>query len=66
MRPSGQARKRGAEPQGAPAPRDRLQRPGTGQPEEPEPGALRPLARALADLAITIGREDEEDERWTR
>jgi len=27
---------------------------------------MRALARALVDLAITIEREDEEDERWTR
>jgi hypothetical protein len=32
----------------------------------PEPGALRPLARALVDLAVALKHEDEEDERWTR
>jgi hypothetical protein len=50
---------------GAAAPRDRL--PHSGQASRaPEPGALRPLARALVDLAIALEREDEEDERWTR
>jgi hypothetical protein len=44
--------------------RDTLRRPGAGQGEPPEPGALRPLARALVDLALTI--ELEEDEAWTR
>jgi len=29
-------------------------------------GVLRPLARALVDLAIAVEDEDEEDERWTR
>jgi hypothetical protein len=32
----------------------------------PEPGSLRPLARALVDLALALEQEDEEDERWTR
>jgi len=27
---------------------------------------MRALARALVDLAISIEREDEEDERWMR
>jgi hypothetical protein len=66
VRPSGQARRAGTESQGTPAPRDRLQRSEAGQPQPPESGAMRTLARALVDLAITIGREDEEDEPWTR
>jgi hypothetical protein len=29
-------------------------------------GVLRPLARALMDLAVALEHEDEEDEPWTR
>ncbi len=54
------------EPQGATRSRSTLARPGVGQPEPPEMGVLRPLARALVDLAIAVEDEDEEDERWTR
>jgi hypothetical protein len=32
----------------------------------PEPRSLRPLARALLDLALALEHEDEEEERWTR
>jgi hypothetical protein len=30
----------------------------------PEPGSLRPLARALVDLALLLEHENEEDEPW--
>ena len=30
--------------------------------EPPEPGALRPLARALVDVALALERQDEENE----
>jgi hypothetical protein len=32
----------------------------------PEPGSLRPLARALVDLALALEHEDGEDEPWKR
>jgi hypothetical protein len=32
----------------------------------PEPGSLRPLARALVDLALALEHEDGEGERWKR
>ena len=39
----------------------------TGQaPWLPVPGALRPLARALVDLALALEDGEEEDSRWTR
>jgi len=47
------------------SPRTTLARPGAGGTEPPEIGALRPLARALVDLACAL-QDDEEDERWTR
>jgi hypothetical protein len=50
---------------GAAAPGDRLRR-SREAPVVPEPGLLRPLARALIDLALALQHEDEEDERWTR
>ena len=40
--------------------------PGEDGQEPPEPGALRPLARALVDLAMTLEHEEGEDEQWTR
>jgi len=46
--------------------RTTLARPGVGRQEPPEPGALRPLARALVDLVLALDHEGEEDERWTR
>jgi len=46
--------------------RTTLTRPGASQPNLPESSALRPLARALVDLALVLEHEDEEDERWTR
>jgi hypothetical protein len=61
----GTARHGDYEPTGAAAPRDRLQHSGQAS-RAPEPGTLRPLARALVELAIALEREDEEDERWTR
>jgi hypothetical protein len=51
---------------GATPSRTTLARPGAGQPEPPEPGALRPLARVLVDLVLALHHEDEEDEPWTR
>jgi len=35
-------------------------------PEAPEPGALRPLARALLDLAIALAAEGDENDREAR
>jgi hypothetical protein len=52
--------------EGTTAPRGRLPRPGRHQPQAPEPSAMRPLARALVDLALALTREQEEDKRWTR
>ena len=51
---------------GATPARTTLVRPGADQPESPEMGVLRPLARALIELALELEYEDEEDERWTR
>ncbi len=51
---------------GATPARTTLVRPGADQPESPRMGVLRPLARALMDLAVALEREDEEDEPWTR
>lgn len=45
-----------------------VSRPGSRLPREdgsPEPGALRPLARALIELAIAL-RRDGEDEKGDR
>jgi len=50
---------------GATPARTTLVRPGADQPESPEMGVLRPLARALMDLAVALEHEDEEDEPWT-
>ncbi len=47
---------------GATPPRTTLERPGVGPPEAPELGVLRPLARALIELALVLDHEDEEDE----
>jgi len=65
MSAGGTARRGDHEPTGAAAPRDRLLH---SEPASraPEPGALRPLARALVDLALALEHEDEEDVRWTR
>jgi hypothetical protein len=46
--------------------RTTLARLGEDRPEPPGLGALRPLARALVDLAVAMEHEDGEDERWTR
>jgi hypothetical protein len=46
--------------------RTRLLRSPRRAPGPPEPGALRPLARALVDLAFALEHEDEGDERWMR
>ncbi len=51
---------------GATPSRSTLARPGSDQPESPEMGVLRPLARTLIELALELEHEDEEDERWTR
>jgi hypothetical protein len=51
---------------GTTAARDRLARSGCGRPDPPEPGALRPLARALVDLALALEDEDEEEQPWMR
>jgi len=51
---------------GATSSRTTLARAGVGRPELPEPGALRPLARALVDLVLALDHEDEEAESWTR
>jgi hypothetical protein len=51
---------------GATPVRTTLVLPGADQPESPELGLLRPLARALMDLAVALEHEDEEDEPWTR
>ena len=66
MSAGGQARPAKRTTPDATQPRATLRRPGTGQPEPPEPGALRALARALVDLALTLENEEEEDSRWTR
>jgi hypothetical protein len=47
-------------------PRTTLARPGARQLQPPGPSALRPLARAVIELALALEHEDEEDERWTR
>lgn len=57
-----EASRGGRAPAGATPSRSRLLRQGAGRPGLPEPGALRPLARALIDLAVAIEDEDEEDE----
>jgi len=62
VRPSGENPRAEAETRVAPAPRDRIPRSRRGEPDSPEPDALRPLARALVDLAVALGHEDEEDE----
>ncbi len=55
-----------ATPEGTTPPRDRLSRPGTDRSEAPGPGAMRPLARALLDLALVLTREKKEGKRWTQ
>ncbi len=62
----GESANDGREAAGATPARTMLARPGAGQPEPPEMGVLRPLARALMDLAVALEHEDEEDEQWTR
>jgi hypothetical protein len=61
----GTARRGVREASGATAPRDRLRR-SREAPLVSEPGWLRPLARALVDLALELEHEDEEDEPWKR
>jgi hypothetical protein len=61
----GTARRGVREASGATAPRDRLRR-SREAPLMPEPGSLRPLARAFVDLAFALEHDDEEDEPWKR
>lgn len=56
----------GARASGRTEARARLRRSTRWAPEPPEPGALRPLARALVDLVLALEHGEEEDERWTR
>jgi hypothetical protein len=58
----GTARRETREAWGAAAARDRLPRAGEA-PGPPELGTLRPLARALVDLALALEHEDGEEER---
>jgi hypothetical protein len=61
----GTARRGDREASSATAPRDRLRR-SSEVPLMPEPGSLRPLARALVDLTLALEHEDGKDERWKR
>lgn len=66
MSAGGKAVPAGGEALGATAVRGRLARSNAGWLEPPEPGALRPLARALVDLALTLEEAEEESKPWTR
>lgn len=75
-RRDGDRAERAKRPQSGPAPpskrptsrgaiKEEVSRPGTklqGKADEsPAPGALRPLARALIELAVALRREDEDE-----